>query len=110
MTTHDIAGRGRSPVSRDSGLAGNDGSPDCALERTVIATSHRWSDRGTTSGPAAFGRCSGCGKRVSLLYETLNTLKSEDFFIGLHLDGAPDTPPPAAKLRRPWRDGSALYT
>jgi hypothetical protein len=39
-------------------------------------------------------------KRIAQVYDTLNTLNSPDFYLGVRVDGAPDTPPAGAKLRR----------
>ena len=38
--------------------------------------------------------------RINQVYDTLNTLKSPDFYIGVRVKGAPDTSPAGAKLRR----------
>ena len=38
--------------------------------------------------------------RMNQVYDALNDLESPDFYLGMHIDGAPDTPPPAARLRR----------
>lgn len=37
--------------------------------------------------------------RMNQVYDTLNNLQSPDFYLGLHLEGAPDTPPAGARLR-----------
>lgn len=39
-------------------------------------------------------------KRIAQVYDTLNALNSPDFYISVRVDGAPDTPPAGAKLRR----------
>jgi hypothetical protein len=38
--------------------------------------------------------------RVSLVYDTLNSLESSDFYLAVRVDGAPATSPPGAQLRR----------
>jgi hypothetical protein len=38
--------------------------------------------------------------RMNQVYDALNDLESPDFYLGMHIDGVPDTPPSAAKLRR----------
>ena len=37
--------------------------------------------------------------RINQVYDTLNQLKSPDFFLAIRVDGAPTTPPAGAKLR-----------
>jgi hypothetical protein len=37
--------------------------------------------------------------RMNQVYDALNNLESPDFYLGMHIDGAPETPPPAARLR-----------
>ena len=37
--------------------------------------------------------------RMNQVYDTLNNLQSPDFYLGLHLEGAPDTPPAGTRLR-----------
>lgn len=49
----DVAFGGRRFVPEDSGSVGHDGFNDCALEEPVSEASHRRSDGGTTSRPAA---------------------------------------------------------
>jgi hypothetical protein len=39
-------------------------------------------------------------KRIAQVYDTLNTLNSPDFYLGVRVNGAPDTPPSGAKLRQ----------
>ena len=36
---------------------------------------------------------------MNLVYDALNNLESPDFYLGLRVDGASETPPPGAKLR-----------
>jgi acid stress-induced BolA-like protein IbaG/YrbA len=38
--------------------------------------------------------------RMNQVYDALNNLESPVFYLGMHIDGAPETPPPAARLRR----------
>jgi hypothetical protein len=38
-------------------------------------------------------------KRMNEVYDTINRLDSPDFFLGMNLRGAPDTPPPGRKIR-----------
>jgi hypothetical protein len=37
--------------------------------------------------------------RMNQVYDALNNLASPDFYLGLRVEGAPDTPPPGARLR-----------
>jgi hypothetical protein len=37
--------------------------------------------------------------RMNQVYDALNNLESPDFYLEMHLEGAPDTPPAAARLR-----------
>ena len=37
--------------------------------------------------------------RMNLVYDVLNNLTSPDFYLGLRVGGAPETPPPGARLR-----------
>jgi hypothetical protein len=37
--------------------------------------------------------------RMNQVYDALNNLASPDFYLGLRVDGAPETPPPGARLR-----------
>jgi hypothetical protein len=37
--------------------------------------------------------------RMNQVYDALNRLESPDFYLGLRVDGAPETPPPGARLR-----------
>ena len=37
--------------------------------------------------------------RMNQVYDSLNNLASPDFYLGLRVEGAPDTPPPGARLR-----------
>lgn len=37
--------------------------------------------------------------RMNQVYDALNNLASPDFYLGLRIDGAPDTPPAGARLR-----------
>jgi hypothetical protein len=39
-------------------------------------------------------------KRIAQVYDTLNILNSPDFYLGIRVNGAPDTPPSGVKLRR----------
>jgi hypothetical protein len=41
----------------------------------------------------------GARARMNTVYDALDRLDSPDFFIGLDLRGAPDTPPPARRIR-----------
>lgn len=38
--------------------------------------------------------------RMNQVYDALNDLELPDFYLAIRIDGAPDTPPPAARLRR----------
>lgn len=38
--------------------------------------------------------------RMNQVYDALNNLESPDFYLGMHIDGIPNTPPAAARLRR----------
>ena len=37
--------------------------------------------------------------RMNQVYDVLNNLQSPDFYLGMHIDGAPETPPAGARLR-----------
>ena len=41
----------------------------------------------------------GAGSRVAQVYDVLNRMDSPDFFLHVEVNGAPSTPPPAARLR-----------
>lgn len=65
-------------------LVSREGRPLFYLEAIVTGNSHR--------GEAE-------DNRKNLVYDTLNTLQSPNFFLGIRIEGAPATPPAGAKLR-----------